>query len=299
MKRLASVLVLGAMVFCISACAIVAPLSLRKDWKWDGVLRVMPNSIFEPVAKARPADAQPGPVAAMPSVTMREELSLDGVWRYCPDAQTKGERENWFAPDFNDSSWKTMRVPNNFTIDDTSLKNFYKPVWFRTSFDLPASFSNKNLRLKFEGVDYFAKVWLNGKLLGEHEGYFNPFAFNVTELAKPGKNALVVKVTNPWDFSIKAAEITSTSASEKIWINSVMNFHDSRMGGGANSAVQSQSFGTGGIVQPVKLVATGGVAIDWMLVHAPAFGKLHQSRSHLQCLPHQFFNLAAGGGCAG
>ena len=30
---------------------------------------------------------------------------------------------------------------------------------------------------RFEGVDYFAKVWLNGTLLGEHEGYADPFSF--------------------------------------------------------------------------------------------------------------------------
>ena len=39
----------------------------------------------------------------------------------------------------------------------------------------------KHATLRFEGVDYFAKVWLNGELLGEHEGYLEPFSFDVTE----------------------------------------------------------------------------------------------------------------------
>ena len=132
--------------------------------------------------------------------------------------------------------------------------------------NLPASFQNKNLRLKFEGVNYFAKVWLNGQLLGEHEGYFNPFTFEITKKIRPGKNVLVVKVTNPWDYSMQRSEITNASAAEKIWVKSVLNFHDSRMGGALNSAYDSQSWGTGGIYRPVKIIATGEVAIDWVLV---------------------------------
>ena len=258
---------LGAIILTgFSACAVIQPRALNPGWKWDGVPRVMPNSIFEPVARARSADAQPVPAMAVPKAGLRDEMSLDGAWRYLPDPSEKGEAEKWFAPELNDSSWKTMKVPSNFVLEDNSLSTFYKPVWFRRTFDAPGSFAGKNLRLNFEGVDYFAKVWLNGELLGEHEGYFNPFNFDVTAKFKPGMNVLVVKVTNPWDYSMKRSEITNTSAAEKIWIKSVLNFHDSRMGGALNSAYASQSWGTGGIYRPVKIVATGDVAIDWILI---------------------------------
>ena len=51
--------------------------------------------------------------------------------------------------------------------------------------------SGKRLRLVFESVDYFAKVWLNDELLGEHEGYFNPFSFEITAKVRPGRRAPV------------------------------------------------------------------------------------------------------------
>ena len=54
--------------------------------------------------------------------------------------------------------------------------------------------------LRFHGVDYFAKVWLNGTLLGEHEGYADPFGFEVGALLRKDRpNVLVVKVSSPWD----------------------------------------------------------------------------------------------------
>jgi beta-mannosidase len=54
--------------------------------------------------------------------------------------------------------------------------------------------------LRFEGVDYFSKVWLNGTLLGEHEGYADPFDFEVGKLLRRDQpNVLVVEVSSPWD----------------------------------------------------------------------------------------------------
>ena len=266
MKNRLSIALVVAVILSLSACALVTPMPLRKGWQWDGVPRVMPNSIFEPVAKARETAAQPVNAVPMPSASMREEMPLTGAWRYQPDADEKGEPGKWFAPEFNDSAWKAMQVPNNYSIDDLSLKSFYKPVWFRRSFDAPASFEGKNLRLVFEGVDYFAKVWLNGELLGEHEGYFNPFAFNISQKIRPGKNVLVVKVTNPWDFSMEQSQALWVHMAEKIWVKGIYSYHDSRMGGIANNPADAQSYGTGGITRPVKIVATGAAAIDWVLI---------------------------------
>ncbi len=46
--------------------------------------------------------------------------------------------------------------------------------------------------LRFGAVDYHAYVWLNGKRVGEHEGGFTPFAFEVTKLLRDGDNRLTV-----------------------------------------------------------------------------------------------------------
>ena len=53
---------------------------------------------------------------------------------------------------------------------------------------------------------------------------------------------------------------------EKIWVKGIFDYHDSRMGGVANNPADAQSYGTGGIYRPVKIVATGDVAIDWILI---------------------------------
>jgi len=78
--------------------------------------------------------------------------------------------------------------------------------WYRVEFEVPAE-APKYATLRFEGVDYFAKVWLNGELLGEHEGYIEPFSFDVTKmLRRDGPNVLVVCVSSPWDGHVRIAE---------------------------------------------------------------------------------------------
>ena len=51
------------------------------------------------------------------------------------------------------------------------------------------------LSLRFEGVYYAARVWLNGVYLGDHEGYFSAFEFDVTDIVvADGENDLLVEV---------------------------------------------------------------------------------------------------------
>ena len=51
--------------------------------------------------------------------------------------------------------------------------------------------------LVFGAVDYQARAWLNDVYLGEHTGYFAPFAFDVTNAVRAGTNHLVVEVSDP------------------------------------------------------------------------------------------------------
>src|SRR6185369_2572028 len=48
----------------------------------------------------------------------------------------------------------------------------------------------------FGAANYFADVYLNGEKLGQHEGGFTPFNFEITNLLRDSGNFLVVKVDN-------------------------------------------------------------------------------------------------------
>jgi beta-mannosidase len=78
------------------------------------------------------------------------------------------------------------------------LRAINEQAWFyRRTFTLQ-DVPHERARLRFDGVDHFAEVWLNGHYLGQHEGQFAPFEFDITQAVR-AENVLIVRVTSPWD----------------------------------------------------------------------------------------------------
>ena len=71
---------------------------------------------------------------------------------------------------------------------------------YETVFEVPVSFTKERILLHFGAVDQLAEVWLNGVLVGNHEGGYINFTFDITETVKrEGTNSLVIKVTDTLD----------------------------------------------------------------------------------------------------
>jgi exo-1,4-beta-D-glucosaminidase len=78
---------------------------------------------------------------------------------------------------------------------------FRSPWWYRTQFSLPAGFQGKRIQLHFDGINFRANVWLNGKQIAnarEMAGAWRLFEFDVTDTMITGApNALAVEVYPP------------------------------------------------------------------------------------------------------
>ncbi|MDD2611880.1 MAG: beta galactosidase jelly roll domain-containing protein, partial [Bacteroidales bacterium] len=75
---------------------------------------------------------------------------------------------------------------------------FKDPYWFRTTFRIPKEEKGRQVWLNFDGINYRADVWLNGKQIAgaqEMAGMFQRFKYNITEYAnQEGENILAVKI---------------------------------------------------------------------------------------------------------
>src|SRR6185312_4477352 len=93
---------------------------------------------------------------------------------------------------------------NNLLIPESLNKQDY---WYRTEFTVPKNFAGRELTLQFNGINYYAEVWLNGQYLGHITGAFIRGNFDVTKWAQPGaKNVLVVMVAPPPDPGIPSEQ---------------------------------------------------------------------------------------------
>lgn len=137
------------------------------------------------------APVQPVPLFAIPA----ESIPLSGEWRFAVDPANAGEHAGWFKADFNDSRWTVVTVPHTWGVM-AEHADYDGIAWYRRTFTLPSMAQYAHLRLHFDAVFYRARVWLNGKYLGEHEGGYTPFEFDLSGL-KPGiRNVLAVQVDN-------------------------------------------------------------------------------------------------------
>lgn len=73
---------------------------------------------------------------------------------------------------------------------------------YNRNFTLPEGFLKSRLLLHFGAVDQYCKVYANGKLIGEHEGGYIPFSFDITEQLCDGENVLKVEVSDPLDTEL-------------------------------------------------------------------------------------------------
>jgi len=78
--------------------------------------------------------------------------------------------------------------------------------WYRKQFEVPAAYKGKTIWLKFNGINYRANIWLNGKQVAKSDdvaGAWRTYEFNITDAAKPGaENVLAVQAFSPTEHDL-------------------------------------------------------------------------------------------------
>src|SRR5438045_5619572 len=137
----------------------------------------------------------------------RKTTSLDGQWQTIIDPYESGYYNYRYQPSDNgyfknakpksktdlieydfDSSG-TLRVPGDWNTQTDQLFFYEGTVWYKKSFDY-ARKPNTRLFVYFGAANYFADVFLNGEKIGQHEGGFTPFNFEITPLFPDTANFL-------------------------------------------------------------------------------------------------------------
>jgi beta-galactosidase len=145
-----------------------------------------------------------------PPASARADISLDPGWKFIQQDVTGAQAVN-----FDDSSWTNVTVPHVWDVPDGQSyppSNFYQgPAWYRSHFTPAMSYTNSHFFLKFDGASLVTDVYLNGNYLGEHQGGFAAFVFDITPYVNVGAdNVLAVRVNNAVNTNIPplAADFT-------------------------------------------------------------------------------------------
>jgi beta-glucuronidase len=149
--------------------------------------------------------AESGPQTAIGNVAGRTTISLDGNWNTIIDPYETGLGSRFYENakpktksdlveyDFERSP--KLHVPGDWNTQRESLLFYEGPMWYQRNFSYQKR-PGVRTRLYFGAANYFSRVWLNGKKLGEHVGGFTPFDFDATDQLNDGENSVVVEVDN-------------------------------------------------------------------------------------------------------
>jgi len=147
--------------------------------------------------------SQPSPLIG--NIPGRTVTSLDGPWHVIVDPYETGLHARYYenpAPEtrsgpieYNFEQSETLNVPGDWNMQKERLFFYEGPLWYKRSFTYKRR-EHSRVFVYFGAANYFTRVYLNGKPLGEHEGGFTPFNFEVTSQLADGDNYLVVEVNN-------------------------------------------------------------------------------------------------------
>lgn len=209
--------------------------------------------------------------ASTPTLTRadtRDGVDLSGTWRYSVDpyrdglagfhrgaageghrrfddvdvdAVTRARPNALYEYDMDRSAMATL--PQGWIGHDPTLRHYQGLMWYQRRFDAPALKPGQRAFVRFEAVNYTAKVYLNGKAVGEHEGGFTPFSIEVTDTLRANNNQLTVGVDSTPQADGVPPPVTD-------WEN------------------------YGGVTRPMRLVITPATFVDEAWVRLSTNGKI-------------------------
>ncbi|MGB7811698.1 MAG: glycoside hydrolase family 2 TIM barrel-domain containing protein, partial [Polyangia bacterium] len=138
--------------------------------------------------------------AATPSA--RTKIVLNAGWTFYKGDQTGAEATN-----YDDSTWTKVNLPHGFDTPYYALKKgvfwYVGYGWYRRHINVQAAWiASKRIVVEFEAAFQVAEVYVNGTSVGQHQGGFTGFYFDITSAVSPGDNVIAVRVNNLWNPQI-------------------------------------------------------------------------------------------------
>jgi hypothetical protein len=130
---------------------------------------------------------------------MRKTYDLDGSWNFSIDPTNKGESESWYTGSIPNAI--SVEVPHIWQREGDQFVSYNGAAWYERQVKIGTLLDYQEYYLCFGAVDYSCRVWWNGQYIGEHEGGFTPFEFNIASTLIKEDNQLTIRV---YDYEANA-----------------------------------------------------------------------------------------------
>ncbi|VGO20413.1 glycoside hydrolase family 2 TIM barrel-domain containing protein [Pontiella sulfatireligans] len=133
---------------------------------------------------------------------VRKQEKFNANWKF-----SLSDNPEYREPGFTDSTWRTLNVPHDWSIEGEYQPNKYMGMrggffpegigWYRKCFTVDPSKKNKQFTIQFDGVFRNSEVYVNGRFMGRRPYGYATFQYDITSALKFGEdNVIAVRVDN-------------------------------------------------------------------------------------------------------
>jgi hypothetical protein len=157
-----------------------------------------------------------GPLALAANSSLPQPVTLDAGWQLQDAAKIQEAGAAIATEKYKPRAWYAATVPGTVL---TSLVNngvypepLYgennrpdkipdslsrAPYWYRTVVKVPKTYAGRHVWLNFDGINFSAQVWVNGRQAGAMQGAFGRGIFDISQDVKAGKKAVIAVLVSP------------------------------------------------------------------------------------------------------
>jgi hypothetical protein len=150
------------------------------------------------------------------TVAMPASMEISSGWKLQDAAKVPQKGSEVSASGFHTDDWHPAVVPGTVLTSLVKAGVYPEPLygensrpdkipdslcrtsyWYRTKFTVPKDYAGRNIWLNFDGINYSAEVWVNGKNVGDIKGAFIRGKFDISSVVEPGKSAVLAVYVSP------------------------------------------------------------------------------------------------------
>ncbi|MFJ4228466.1 glycoside hydrolase family 2 protein [Paenarthrobacter nicotinovorans] len=182
----------------------------------------------------------PKPEHPRPQLVRDTWLNLNGTWDFEIDAGDSGLERGLTHCGLN-SEILVPFAPES-ALSGVEHVDFMEAVWYRRTVTIPQEWAGLKVLLHFGAVDHDATVWVNGVEVARHRGGFTPFTADLSDVAEPGTDAVVVVRARDsrHDMQARGKQATwynnthcqytrTTGIWQTVWLEAVPEVHIKRL----------------------------------------------------------------------
>ena len=217
------------------------------------------------------------------SILSYAQTSLfDANWKFHRGGAQRAE-----MPGYNDSQWRTVHLPHDWSIEDLPGKS--SPFdslaigqvstgftvggtgWYRKSFTIPANHQGKMINIQFDGIYMNADIWINGIHLGNHPYGYTSFILDLTRHIKFDTiNTIAVQVKNEGQNS---RWYTGSGIYRHVWLKITEPVHLVNWGTSISASVTKNNIAAVTIKTKVNNESKGNALVKLITKIIDASGK--------------------------